>query len=1229
MKGLKIAGLTLISIILIIYISFLFILPNVININAFMPEINKAIKELSGLQLDIKNAKLKTSWNMQAKILLNDVTIKYPNNKTFLSAKTSEAGLKLLPLFTLKIELAPIKIENPKLLINIEKDGRYDIEKFASELIKNTQTPQQETSQPQTFPIKISENMPDIILENYNIELKDTLHNENLIVKGPEFKITDFKLNNKIKILTSGDISVNNKKHATYNAQIESFLPQVTNTQTPQTPIEIPQITYNPIPVIKKYNFGANIDTNLKISEKNNEIFIKGYLNADKLNYKIQGNNIDKSFIKLGFNGTTIDIDSNLYVDKTEKFTINGLFKSGKKQYIDLKILSKKIDLVDIQRIIIALLDIANIKNDIAQLNITGWLDSDFNIKSDMKKIQSSGYLKVENANIKHSKLPLAINSIKSDIDFNNNKLTIKNTSALINNALFNLTGQIDTNANADIKISTDKLPINLLYEAFAPIETKKTISINNGLLSLNAIIKGKLDKIEPKIDLTLDNLNVKEKTIGANVKIANTLVNLTANTKGEFKGSAKATNASISITEPKTIIQMPIGELLFDTQNITIKPSDIKLDNSNFSIDGVVKDYINKLNAQINVNGKFASTDTLKYLPKEARTLIKTQGYLPIKAKITSDGKNTNILGQLYADKINYISVLDISSIKNKPSIINVDINTDGNSLKLIDCSFYGLNTPISLTNNFKQNLNSSFKIAGIDGKIGQLTSKAPTLQNIKIVTPNPITASIPGFANSALNLKADMTISGTTLAPIIKGAVSIPNITIPDFKLSGKNINIDFAKDTITAKSPSIDINGSQIAFSTVIDSNFGKYTTIKDLTITSPYIDVDKLLAVLESMPQNNVAPSASIPVIIEKGYGKLTKVKSGNLVATDASANFNLKSNIFKLTNLKATAYNGIIAGNIDYNIPYETIKANIQGRNLDSNPAVTAITGLKDQLQGKLDFDANISMMGMVYEQQMKTLKGNVSFAIGEGQMGSLGRLEHFIYASNMISQKFASSTLNSIIQTLAPKNTGKFNYLKGALTFNNGWAKINPIHSGGPQMSLYITGDFNILNNYAKIEILGRVANEIVSVMGPIGNMSVSKLLSNFSSFGSSASSILNSYNAIKDANTIAKVPQLIPESKDTKQFQVIIDGNVQKPTAVRSFKWIASEAEVNAAKAQLNTTMQNLIPTQLKNVLQSATNKKEQTTTQSIGDTLKDAAKNAATEQLKTILPNFWDSIE
>ena len=155
MKALKIIGFSLLSIILAAYLSFLFVLPNVINFNKYGKDISKIVKDTTKLDLSIKNIKIKTSWNLETKLLLSNVEIKYPNKNKLLSAKSCEAGIKLFPLVFLKIELSPIKLQNPNLSINIMKDGRYDLEKFISEMLAEAKPAQNDETASKNEPIQI------------------------------------------------------------------------------------------------------------------------------------------------------------------------------------------------------------------------------------------------------------------------------------------------------------------------------------------------------------------------------------------------------------------------------------------------------------------------------------------------------------------------------------------------------------------------------------------------------------------------------------------------------------------------------------------------------------------------------------------------------------------------------------------------------------------------------------------------------------------------------------------------------------------------------------------------------------------------------------------------------------------------------------------------------------------------------------------------------------------
>ena len=176
-------------------------------------------------------------------------------------------------------------------------------------------------------------------------------------------------------------------------------------------------------------------------------------------------------------------------------------------------------------------------------------------------------------------------------------------------------------------------------------------------------------------------------------------------------------------------------------------------------------------------------------------------------------------------------------------------------------------------------------------------------------------------------------------------------------------------------------------------------------------------------------------------------------------------------------------------------------------------------------------------------------------------MGNLGKLEYYLHAQNLIASKLFNINLNSLINAISPKNTGKFSYLKGDMTFKNGYAYISPITSSGPNMSLYIEGSYNLLNNLINIDLLGRISQEVHNAMGIVGDLSISKLLSTGNTkFGTTVSTIMQNYNAQTSNAQLNKIPSLTPSANNTREFAVKIQGNIENMSAVKSFKWLTTQ---------------------------------------------------------------------
>lgn len=80
--------------------------------------------------------------------------------------------------------------------------------------------------------------------------------------------------------------------------------------------------------------------------------------------------------------------------------------------------------------------------------------------------------------------------------------------------------------------IIADKLQLKGLLLAVGQMALLKENKINSGTLSMSASIKGKLDKIVPKVNLSIDNVNLKNIPSNTTVKVVNTNIDLTTDGK-------------------------------------------------------------------------------------------------------------------------------------------------------------------------------------------------------------------------------------------------------------------------------------------------------------------------------------------------------------------------------------------------------------------------------------------------------------------------------------------------------------------------------------------------------------------------------------------------------------------------------------------------------------------------------------------------------------------------
>ena len=1017
------------GIILAFYILFL-VLPFIITpiVNSYVPMVNDEIKKATGFISKIEGFRLVTTPKLTVGAKLGKLAIFTPDGNEILEAESFSAKMSLLPLLAKRIEIDIVQLGNVDLKLGVNKDGSFEIEKYfpkQSETVKKEDV-QVETAQsePVILPLglRLSNHLPDIKIGGYDIEFIDNSTGKKYEIEGEKTEITDFILNKGIKILAGGKVKLADREQFVYNLKVNNkimpdldlhdlvFNPVINEDNKKEASAQ--DFKINVLDIFKGiYNnkITANLDADLTITKDGNS----GYLKAD--NISIVG--LPPSITSLKFKGHKIDIDSSIYTAENEISTVKGYFQGGKKTNVDLN-LKSKVELNNIIRILNAIAMTFDIK-DLQTLSANGSLDADFNIKSNLKTINSNGYLKIPNANVYYGLYKIGIDDINADVQLANNNVDIKNVGFSILNQPLNFYGKLTQDAKADLHLIANDLSLKGLIIACGQAVLLKENPVNSGTVSLKADIVGRLDSIKPTAKVVLKNIDMKNTPSNTTLRLPSTNVDIIADGQS-FAGTAISEN--IRVINPAAGVSIPKVSANIKPDVIEITPSSVQIEKINCNVSGKIKNYLTE-----KIGLDFISTGD-------------------IKAKLTGD---MNVIKQ----------------------ILNLNFATTENS-----------------------------------------------------------TIIVPMFDKSKMTFNGNIAITGSMLNPILSGVVNVPAISIPEIPV--------------------------------VID----------------------------------NLAAKLNGPIL--KGHATVGKFASGGIVAENCSSDFSMKGVNFYLNNLKGTAFDGKINGNIIYNMSDFNTTVDFHGAGMNAEKAVKGAVGISNALTGTLGFDTKLTLKAVDYEEMMRSMKGKLTFKVENGSFGNIGRLENFFGASNIIGNALLKTTVATLSNLSAVKNTAKYDYITGDMTFSNGWANLNSIKSTGATLAYFVYGKLHLVNMSTNLTILGRLDQSVVALLGLVGELSADKLLSAIPKFGSLTSSIVNTLTTNPKGERVSEIPKLSNGSESYKDFKVVFNGGLDSSNSIKSFKWL-TVVDTSALEPQQNMvetikSLKTTVGDDIDNVIDTVKSQKE-----------------------------------
>ena len=177
-KFFKILGFVILGVLAAAYLCFLFVLPNVIDLNQYKPMVQELAKEQGKVNLDFGNIKVITTPLLGAGVKIDDISVKLPDDSLLFSANSIKTRISLPSALLLTVKVSCFEVENPLVNLEVDKDNvDYKIVKLVENILNENKekTLGEEKIVTQTWfnPAWIRIKVPCAKLHNYKILVND------------------------------------------------------------------------------------------------------------------------------------------------------------------------------------------------------------------------------------------------------------------------------------------------------------------------------------------------------------------------------------------------------------------------------------------------------------------------------------------------------------------------------------------------------------------------------------------------------------------------------------------------------------------------------------------------------------------------------------------------------------------------------------------------------------------------------------------------------------------------------------------------------------------------------------------------------------------------------------------------------------------------------------------------------------------------------------------------
>ena len=1217
-KVLKFLGIFVLAVIILLYIYFLIFLPKTVNLELYKNDIQKIVKENTGFNLDYENARVITTPFLEGGVYIDNLTVKYDDGSNLFNAPVVTGKISLLHLLLLDVRLSDILVCKPVVNFEITNGKEFRAIKTIEKILYENEKKQslETISKKEDFSLLslIRINVPSVKILDSRVYISDDMTKEYLLLTGDETKIA--YLNGKrAKVKTNSKLYLNKDKQIDLDININSFIPKSGELDEEDDPsVRTEALFINPVKTYKNYCPKGNLIAKIKLDENK----IKGFFNIEDLTLDINGYKIPKSYIKTEFKNNGIIADADLYISNNQNLKFSGNFKNSSSPNFELKLFSNGVYFNNLISLLKAATESLGIKTNLDYIKGKGYFTADAEFKTNSKSFKSNGKIEIKDGALINTKENLGINNFNASFIFDNDNLKISDTKLNINDGVFKIEGLIDKEADTDVTITGDNIPLPVVFKTFAPSDIKKEINFNNGNLSFNTKIKGRIKNPVYFFEGAISNFRLSDKL--------NTLILLNKDLKLSFNNSKKLSgkiqNEDFSFLMPynNASIKNNLFEINFDDRNIDLNPFILQINkNSTITAKGAIKDYLKNPEIDFNLDGHLYSNELKTFLGASAAPFIDAKGVIPVKLNLSGNSKKQTLRAQIAADNKNYITPVHIKNVLNNQTITQLLIDFKGNRIKIKNTGLYSKIVPSVFDNDFDINIADTNKVAVIDGTIADTNSPNPVINMLKFSLNKPLEMAFAGFKDSYMKLNGKLSIFGKINLPRTKGKIVIENLFIPDAALKMNEAKLVLNGHEGEISTEGLTVSNSDLEFSSRINLGYLPVLYFNNAIFKSNSIDLDKLLTaannVMLMIPEEPVKrPPSDIPAVINSGIFDIKNLKTGEIKPKNTTGNFYLNNNIFSVNNLSTTVFKGNVTGVANVNLLSNAVDVNVKGKSMDSDEALIVLANMKDTIKGELSFDTNVSLKGLTFEEQVKTLDGVFNFSIKDGQAGPFSKIENIFLSENLRESEFFKTAIGSAVSSAVSIDTSRFDELKGSIKFNGtGIADIDPVTMTGSALCIKIGGNMDILANTLDVHVRGRLGSMVSSVLGPLANINPINIVKATPGLNVVMAKTFSMFCEQISKEEMDLIPDFSKERSDfnATKFQLILKGDAAKPlTLLKSFKWLVTEEEYENAE-QFVSSIPDEMPEGITTLSELQLYREEQARMEAENKTLKGKLKN------------------